>query len=191
LRNQKKLVLCVFLLSFSFIILGNAIDLQSERKFSQLPRLSTFSGVSVGDAWTYVTTFDNETIYMSYKVTSVSDTAVMANEYKNGVFTHNYNIYGVWIVIDEVAELFSNSPDTYSATYGGRQITVYESDYFIVDITTGIHVEILGMELYSWDVYKSGGGNSVSGYELITFLSVSTLLTIGIISLFLKKYSKS
>ena len=159
------LIVLILISGIGFIsILGGYYRFSTDNNTNNL-KTSSFRNISVGDCWTYITSASGSENYMSFEITSISDSLVYADMYSNGNFVSNTNIAGSYVLTDSSAENYESTYGTYSAIYGGRSLTVCDAstsyNTIIFDINTGIVVEgeISGSyyELISWDLYS---GNS-------------------------------
>ncbi len=169
--NKKKILLALTGLLFFSIIVSNVS--------------ADYSGISVGDAWTYKSSYTDDegtqVTYISAKVTSITSNTVLANMYTNGILVlTDWNISQIYVFSDSKVSYDVNIWGNYTASYGGRTLTVCTSWIrYIVDTTTGILVEEVITEditfkLTSWKVYKESP--SISGFSW--FFTV--LIIIGI-----------
>jgi len=176
---NKKIILLALIGVLFFSIIVNTVS-------------ADFTGISVGDAWTYTSSYTNEEgtqeTYLSVEVTSINSSTVFANMYTNGVLAlPDWNISQIYIFSDSKVSYGINIWGTYTASYGGRNLTVCASWIrYIVDTATGILVEELITEditfkLTSWKVYKKSP--SISGFSW--FFTI--LIIIGISSYLIRK----
>lgn len=152
-----------------------------------------FSGISVGDTWTYrnTVTYGEGSIVNNFnvKVKSVSSNTVIADIYANGYLSiPDLVISQVYIYDDAIVISNANLYGTFDAVYGGRTLTVYEVDLsfvrYVVDTATGIMVEnvipdSISLILTSWN----GNKESISGVSWFS----TVLVIIGISAYFIRR----
>ena len=172
LKKQKIVLLGTFLFLISFISLGNVGN-------------ATFSGITAGKKWTLKTETD-PVGYLSFDVTSVTATAVMADTYTDGTFAVNVDIASTFVYDDAMISFLVGLTGTNMSTYGGQLLNVCDTGTAVFDTVTGIMVEITGFySFHSWSLYSSGG-SSIPGYSMVFVL----LAIIGTSAYILKKRYK-
>ncbi|HUX98763.1 MAG TPA: hypothetical protein VMV49_04370 [Candidatus Deferrimicrobium sp.] len=102
----------------------------------------------MGVAWTY----QNPSAFVSYDVTSVTASTVMADEYENGIFQQNLDIAGSFVADDAFLATAISIWGTYTANYGGVDLIVTSGGVGtpVIDISTGIVCELSSVILVAW-----------------------------------------
>lgn len=191
MRKHKIMLLGLFITLAISPALYYTLDGQLKGDVSKQPKISSFSGISVGDKWTI--TFDFSGVNVSYEVTSVNSTTVMADTYTYGVPGGNLNISGDFVLDDIQKASFILIYGTTTGTYGGQQLTVCNTgglDNMIFDVATGIILQNLLYYLSSWDLYgvdsinilepnaSSSWGTGTS--QFITWISTGSITNVKI-----------
>jgi len=154
IKGYRTYLLLFQLLSFlifagiSAIFPTNQLNNQTKNSNGIQLETSAYSYISMGVAWTY----QNPSAFVSYDVTSVTASTVMADEYENGIFQQNLDIAGSFVADDAFLATAISIWGTYTANYGGVDLIVTSGGVGtpVIDISTGIVCELSSVILVAW-----------------------------------------
>ena len=173
MKNKIMILIGFLIICMTLGLIGNTGYVQvkkddtakKENEQSNELKSSTYSGISVGDKWTMGNKDPNDGIdtqNISYEITSISGDSLLADIYVDGIVIYSSGHIEGAVLTDDWISTHINLPwtITYSDTYGGRTLTVCDTQesfgaWKIFDISTGIVVETDFDILTSWDIYEA------------------------------------